>query len=117
MVAISLILIMVIQGLFAHRGSKDIIGTWKTEKGTVTIVEEGDRFTGTSTLETGEEVMILKNLKFEEDQWVGEIYAVKRKKYYPVKCMLLKGGKLEVKISAGIMSKTLEWINLKSINN
>jgi uncharacterized protein (DUF2147 family) len=52
--------------------------------------------------------VILKDLKKKTNYWTGKIYVARKQKWYNVK-LLRKSDLLEVQVSVGIFSKTLEW--------
>jgi len=115
--SIFLVMIMAITVANAQNESGAILGTWKTDEGLVVVKSENNLLEGTTTTKKGETVKVLKQLKYADGLWSGEVYAPKRKKYYPVKCRLLKNGNLELKVRAGMISRTLTWTRHKSIDN
>jgi uncharacterized protein (DUF2147 family) len=54
--------------------------------------------------------IILKGLKKDDNKWIGELYAAKRKQWYDVE-ISPKGNALELEISVGFFSKSIEWQN------
>ena len=52
--------------------------------------------------------IMLKDFKQKGDSWTAQLYSAKRKKWYDVEIQP-KNELLELKISIGFMSKTLEW--------
>lgn len=89
-------------------------GLWKTGK-EETIIEisfSSEQLIGKIKSSNNEEAemgkIILKALRSEGNKWVGKIYDVKRKKWYNVE-IISKEEVLELKISSGIISKSLQW--------
>ncbi len=89
-------------------------GLWKTGK-EETIIEisfSSEQFLGKIKSSNNEQAemgkIILKDLWSEGNKWVGKIYAIKRKKWYNVE-IISKEEVLELKISFGLMSKSLQW--------
>lgn len=94
-------------------------GLWKTGK-EETIIEvsfSGELLIGKIKSSNNKEVeigkIILKDLRSEGNNWIGKIYAVKRKEWYNVE-IISKEEVLDLKISFGLMSKSLQW---KKANN
>ena len=94
-------------------------GLWKTGK-EETIIEvsfSGELLIGKIKSSNNKEVeigkIILKDLRGEGNNWIGKIYAVKRKEWYNVE-IISKEEVLDLKISFGLMSKSLQW---KKANN
>jgi uncharacterized protein (DUF2147 family) len=89
-------------------------GLWKTGK-EETIIEiyfSNEQLIGKIKFSNNKEVdvgkIILKDLRSEENKWVGKIYAIKRKEWYSVE-IISKEEVLELKISSGLISKSLQW--------
>ncbi len=89
-------------------------GLWKTGK-EETIIEisfSSEQLLGKIKSSNNEQAemgkIILKDLWSEGNKWVGKIYAIKRKKWYNVE-IISKEEVLELKISFGLMSKSLQW--------
>ena len=89
-------------------------GLWKTGK-EETIIEisfSNEQLIGKIKFSNNKEVdvgkIILKVLRSEENKWVGKIYAIKRKEWYNVE-IISKEEVLELKISSGLISKSLQW--------
>lgn len=53
--------------------------------------------------------LILKELKQTKGKWKGELYSPKREKWYDAE-FIKKENKLNIEISVGFFSKTVEWI-------
>ena len=94
-------------------------GLWETGK-EETIIEvsfSSEQLIGKIKSSNNEEVemgkIILKDLRSEGNNWVGKIYAVKKKEWYNVE-IITKEEVLKLKISFGLMSKSLQW---KKANN
>ncbi|GAA3509949.1 hypothetical protein GCM10022393_23640 [Aquimarina addita] len=56
--------------------------------------------------------VILKDLKKEDNTWVGSIYAHQRKEWYDVE-ISPQDNVLQLKVSVGFLSKTLIWKKTK----
>ena len=89
-------------------------GLWKTGK-EETIIEisfSSEQLIGKIKSSNNEEAeigkIILKDLRSEGNKWNGKIYAIKRKKWYNVE-IISKEEDLDLKISFGLMSKSLQW--------
>ena len=52
--------------------------------------------------------ILVKDVKFKNGGWTGKIYSAKKEKWYDAS-FARKQDKLEVSISSGFFSKTLEW--------
>ena len=52
---------------------------------------------------------MLKDLKQKDQTWEAKIYAAKRQKWYDAVITPPKGNELEIEISVGFLSKTIEW--------
>ena len=94
-------------------------GLWKTGK-EETIIEisfSNEQLIGKIKFSNNKEVdvgkIILKDLRSEGNKWVGKIYAIKRKEWYNVE-IISKEEVLELKISFGLMSRSLQWKKSKS---
>jgi uncharacterized protein (DUF2147 family) len=94
-------------------------GLWKTGK-EETIIEisfSSEQLIGKIKSSNNEEAemgkIILKALRSEGNKWVGKIYAVKREKWYNVE-IISKEEVLELKISFGLMTRSLQWKKSKS---
>lgn len=92
----------------------DIEGAWNTgeENTVISIAKEGEVWLGriASSDNTQAEIngIVLKKLHWNGDEWEGQIYAAKRKEWYDVE-IVPKAEVLEVEVSVGIFSKSLEW--------
>ncbi len=52
--------------------------------------------------------LIVKDLQQKKNKWKGKLYSPKRKEWYDAE-FTTKGDVLEVEISTGFFSKTIEW--------
>ncbi len=89
-------------------------GVWNTGNNNtiIEVTESNGTITGKikssdkADIEIGK--VILKDLKEEDDKWVGSIYAHKRKQWYDVE-IYRKNNLLELEVSTGFFSKSLTW--------
>lgn len=110
----NLILIVVALCSFSVFGQSNLTGTWDTgEDNTVIEITESDGKT-TGKIKSSDNPkatinkVMLKDLKKSGSSWNGKIYAAKRQQWYDAE-ITQKGDVLEIKISVGFMSKTVEW--------
>ncbi|MEZ7930725.1 MAG: hypothetical protein QMC21_04290 [Flavobacteriales bacterium] len=95
----------------------DISGEWKVgEKNTVIKIDQekgvGKIISSDKTkVEIGK--LMVKDLKKKKGKWVGKVYSPKRKEWYDAE-LTNKGNTLNVEISVGFFSKTIEWVKKKS---
>lgn len=95
-------------------GQTSLKGVWNAgeDNTKIEITETGSVATGklksSDNTETTVGTVILKNVKKQGDHWVGQIYAAKRKEWYDAE-LSVSGDVLEIEITVGIFSKTLEW--------
>lgn len=111
LLSITLLLFISILNLSAQQSLEGLWNTGKNE----TIIEislSNEQLIGKIKSSNNEKAEIgkvfLKDLRKEGDKWVGEIYAAKRKEWYSVE-IVPQSEKLDLKISSGFFSKTLEW--------
>ena len=98
--------------------SSDIVGIWDVNKDNtlVRIYEVNNLYYGeilssdNPTAKKG--TIILKDLKFESEKWIGEFYSIKLNKTLDAE-IEIKNNTLKIKVSAGIISKTSEWEKMK----
>ena len=92
----------------------ELAGTWDTgdDNTLIEIAETEGQMTGiikssdNSKAQIGN--VILKDLKKEDDHYSAKLYAAKRGKWYDAE-ISPKANLLEITISVGFISKTLEW--------
>jgi uncharacterized protein (DUF2147 family) len=110
----SLISIIVIFCSLPAFGQADLSGIWATGDDN-TIIEISDvdgQFTGKIKSSDNQKAkigkVILKDLKQNGSKWMGRIFAARRGEWHDVE---IKPNKdvLELKISVGFFSKSLEW--------
>lgn len=99
-------------------GQANLTGTWDTgEDNTIIVITEIDgKPTGKIKSSDNPKAtigkVILKDVKKKGEIWEGKIYAAKRQEWYDAE-ITQKGDVLEIEISVGFFSKTLEWKKLK----
>lgn len=109
-----LILIVVTICSFSVFGQSNLIGTYDTgEDNTKIVISESDgTITGKIKSSDNPKAIIgkvmLKDLRKSGNSWEGKIYAAKRQEWYDA-VITSKGNVLEIEISVGFFSKTLEW--------
>lgn len=90
------------------------IGNWKTNKDNtkIEIYQKDDALFGKIISSDNEKAKIgtniLQNFKYENEKWIGKVFAVKINKLVDAE-MKIVNGKLEVAIDNGFFSKTIEW--------
>jgi len=95
-------------------GQSNLNGTWGTgEDNTKIEISESDgKVTGKIKSSDNPKATIgntmLKDLKKSDSSWKGKIYAAKRQEWHDA-VLTQKGNILEIKISVGFFSKTVEW--------
>jgi uncharacterized protein (DUF2147 family) len=110
------ILLMAIFGLIGSSifAQSDISGTWNTgEQNTlVEIVKEGEAYAGKVISSNNDKLkpgtLLIKDVKRKKKKWMGQLYAPKKDEWYKAE-FANKGNTLEIVLSVGIMSKTVEW--------
>tara|TARA_Y100000389_G_C17321482_1_gene443304 strand:- start:391 stop:741 length:351 start_codon:yes stop_codon:yes gene_type:complete len=109
-----LILIVATLCSFSVFGQNNLTGTWDTgEDNTVieitksAVITSGKIKSSDNPKATIGKVM-LKDLKKSGSSWKGKIYAAKRQEWYDA-VLTRKGNILEIEISVGFFSKTIEW--------
>lgn len=91
-----------------------IEGNWDTKNyGTIVSIKKVDgvlkgiiKSSGNKNAKEG--MQIIRNLKATDDGYEGEIYSVKRDKWMDAE-FTRNGDVLEVEVSVGFISKTVEW--------
>ncbi len=97
----------------------DLSGSWDTgEHNTVVkIFEKEGVYVGEiiSSDKSAEAVgkQIIKDLKKDEGEWEGKLYAARKKKWVDAK-MSREDETLKIKVKVGFMSKTIEWKKAKT---
>ncbi|MEO9871788.1 hypothetical protein [Ekhidna sp.] len=109
------IAICIISNHLAAQNKQDlIIGVWDTRDAQIEIYKIDNKYKGIPIDSKGEkhpERQIL-NLEYKKDKWVGKIYSRKRDKTLDVACEV-EGDKLLLEVSAGFVSRDLEWTRAK----
>lgn len=112
-----IVIVMLTFGLFSFTSSaqSNVAGNWIVgEQNTVIkIAQEGSSYSGkiisseNPKAEIGK--LMVKDLKKnKKGNWEGQIYSPKRKDWYDAE-FTPKGDLLEIEISVGFFSKTMEW--------
>ena len=98
---------------FAQTTADKIIGTWNTGEGMLKVQKEGQRYIGHGIKPDGSlgTVEIL-NVEYKKDHWEGELYSKKKERTLDAECEL-HSNQLLVPVSAGWVSKELEWTRVK----
>jgi len=115
-----LILMFAILCSFSVFGQTNLIGTWDTKEDNTKIVitESEGNITGkiksSDNPKAAIDKIVLKDLKINGDHWTAKIYAAKRQRWYNAE-LQLTGDVLEIEISVGLLSKTVEWNKEKEI--
>lgn len=103
---------------FSVFAQSDLSGKWNTgEQHTIIKIEQHDGVsTGTIISSDNPNAKIgnvmVKELKQKKSSWKGKVYSQKRKEWYNAE-FSPNGNTLNVVISVGFFSKTLEWTKIK----
>ncbi len=113
-IAITLLLCVVSVPLLAQNKSDAIIGIWSTGDKDIEVVKTNNKYIGNPVNADGTKNTAAKvlDLVYKDGKWVGKIHSKERKRYYEVECEV-KGSELLLEISAGFMTKNLEWTRIK----
>jgi uncharacterized protein (DUF2147 family) len=101
-------------------GSDAIVGVWLNPDNGVKVgtYKDHDRYYGKiNEFANGKSpdgqvnvgTLLLKDLAYSDKHWTGQIYAPKRGTDYPVTITLPDSGTMELKVKAGMFSRTLTW--------
>ncbi len=110
----NLYLILLTFFTFSTMSAQSLVGIWETgeDNTIIEITEENNVVSGKIFSSENSEVkigkQILKDVKFNEGEYKGKMYAAKKEKWYDA-VLKTKGDELEIKIKVGFMSKTLKW--------
>ncbi len=102
---------LIVSSLFAQ---SDITGTWNTgdQNTHVKIENQEEVLTGKIISSDNPKAkpgsLLIKEVKLKRGKWKGQLYAPKKEEWYDAE-FTKKGNKLEIVISVGFMSKTVEW--------
>ncbi|WKK65756.1 DUF2147 domain-containing protein [Lutimonas zeaxanthinifaciens] len=113
----NLILIVITLCSFSVFGQTQLNGTWNTgeDNTKIEISESESLITGTIKSSDNPKAqigkVILRDLKEEGNNWKGKIFAAKKQKWYEA-VITPKGNRLEIEISVGFFSKTIEWTKI-----
>ena len=110
------ITILIALSIFSYSlfGQSNLIGTWNTgEDNTIIEISEIDRKSAGKIKSSDNPKakignVILKEVNKNGRIWEGKIYAAKRQEWYDAD-ITQKGDVLEIEISVGFLSKTIEW--------
>jgi uncharacterized protein (DUF2147 family) len=106
----ALVLCTVSSQLFAQDKPDQIIGVWDTREAQIEIYRADGKYIGIPMDQNGErrpEREIL-NLEHDNGKWVGKIYSRERNRSLDVICEV-EDNKLLLEVSAGLISRNLEW--------
>jgi uncharacterized protein (DUF2147 family) len=111
-----LIFSLLSSALFAQT---DLTGTWNTGKDNtlVKIFEKDGVYVGeiessdNPKAEIGKQ--LIKDLRNEDDEWAGKLYAIKKKEWVDAEMELIDDN-LKITIKAGFFKKTIEWKKVAS---
>ncbi|NLR91545.1 MULTISPECIES: DUF2147 domain-containing protein [Flammeovirga] len=92
---------------------QDIKGKWNTGKEDTIVEIKGDdvlegKISSTHNPKGKVGTVILRDLKKKGDHYEGEIYSIKKDEWYNADVKVVDDH-LEVKVSVGFLSKTVEW--------
>lgn len=113
----NIILFVFVLCSYAIYGQSNLVGTWDTGENNTKIEITAPEGAITGTIKSSDNPkatvgkIILKDVKKEGSHWEGKIYAAKKKQWYDA-VLSEKEELLEIKISVGFFSKTLEWKKL-----
>lgn len=112
------ILIIAIFYSFSVIAQDSLSGVWATgdDNTKIEISEENSEIEGKIKSSDNQKAkigkVILKDLKEDGNQWKGRIYAARRGEWHNVE-IIPREEVLELKISVGLFSKTLEWKKIR----
>lgn len=92
----------------------DISGKWNTgnQNTLVKIEKAGDAIIGKIVSSDNSDVRIgstlIKDVYLKKGKWTGQMFAPRRNEWYDAE-FKVKDSKLEITISVGFMSRTIEW--------
>lgn len=110
----NLILIIITLTSFSAFSQTELVGEWNTgeDNTIIEILTPKNQAIGKVKSSDNPKAEIgktmLKDIKKKGNNWTGKIYAAKREQWYDV-TITSKGNTLELAISVGFFSKTLEW--------
>lgn len=93
----------------------DLSGEWIVgEQNTVVKIEQHNsiysgKIISSDNPKVEDGKLMVKELKQTKGKWTGKVYSPKRKHWYDAE-FIQKGNILNVEISVGFFSKTIEWI-------
>lgn len=110
----NLILFVLLCFSFSAFSQSSLKGIWNTgeDNTKIEIYQSNDHWVGkikssdNPKAKIGE--VVLKDLKKDDNNWKGEIYTAKKQQWYEA-IITPKGNILEIEISVGFITKTVEW--------
>lgn len=98
---------------FSTQAQSTLDGLWDTGEANtkIDVSEKNSLWSGVvkaSDIKDDIGELILKDLKKDGEKWTGKIYAPKHKEWYDVE-IITQENNLKLKVSAGIVSKSLVW--------
>ncbi len=96
-----------------------IQGLWQTgkENTKIEISQNNGEWVGKIKSSDNEKAtigkLILKDLKKQNEKWVGKLFVVKRQEWYDVE-ITPNGTKLDLIVSAGFLEKKIQWYKVKN---
>ncbi len=112
-----IVIVLLAFGLFSFASSaqSNVAGNWIAgkENTVIKIAQEGSSYSGKIISSENPKAkagsLMIKDLKQDKKgNWKGQVYAPKRDEWYDAE-FTPKGNILEIEISVGFFSKTMEW--------
>lgn len=105
-----LIFTILTSSTFAQKHTDNFVGKWKTaDNHTITIIKTKVGYIGT----TGPgKIIVLYDVKFEEDKWIGYVTNPIKKESGPCELTLEKD-RIKVTAYKGLLYKTFYWTKVK----
>lgn len=116
---VSVAVFLVLIGTSVARAGSSLEGRWNTpdEASTIEVSIKDGILTGTLVASTEPRAklgtVILRGFVRRGDKWVGKIYVPKKDRTADAEATL-KDGKLTIKVSAGLRSKSVVWTRARS---
>jgi uncharacterized protein (DUF2147 family) len=112
-----LLIVLLSPALFAQT---ELTGTWSTgEQNTLIEIVENDGVLSGEILSSDNPKAIigkqvLKEIKKDDDEWRGKIFAAKKKKWYGAR-LTPEEDILKITVKSGFISKTVEWKRVEPV--